>query len=63
MTPREALFAAGKRLAVEKAAGKVALEALCPCPPGIPVVLPGEILSADAAEALKNSGIFEIKVL
>ena len=44
-------------------AGRIAAEAACPCPPGIPVVMPGEIITPEAAEFLKSYGFFTIKVL
>lgn len=42
LTPREAFFSRGIRLPAEKALGRIAKETVVHCPPGIPVLLPGE---------------------
>lgn len=63
MTPREALFAASERLPVRQAAGRVAAQAACPCPPAIPAVMPGERITAECAKSLLHSGILEIQVV
>ena len=46
MTPREAFFAPTRALAVVDAAGHVAAELVTPYPPGIPVLAPGELITA-----------------
>jgi lysine decarboxylase len=47
MTPREAFFARGERVKVQEAVGRIARETIVHCPPGIPVMMPGEIISAE----------------
>jgi arginine decarboxylase len=42
MLPREAFFAPGERVAKSQAIGRVAKETVVHCPPGIPVLMPGE---------------------
>lgn len=42
MTPRDAFYAPTRMLSIDEASGEVAAEMLCPYPPGIPVILPGE---------------------
>ena len=37
--------------------------ASCPCPPGVPVVMPGEVISEKAAEFLIRYGFSSAKVL
>ncbi|MDR2559236.1 MAG: DegT/DnrJ/EryC1/StrS family aminotransferase [Oscillospiraceae bacterium] len=60
---REAVFAHNCAvLHLEEAAGKVCAEIIAPCPPGIPVVMPGEIISAEAVELLKGFGVDKIKI-
>lgn len=44
MTPRVASFAKGESVAMADAVGRVALSTIAPCPPGIPVVMPGELI-------------------
>jgi len=48
LTPREAYFAGSESIRLADAAGRVAAEAITPYPPGIPLVMPGERLDADA---------------
>ena len=42
LSPREAFFAGSERILSAEALGRVAKEAIVRCPPGIPVLLPGE---------------------
>ncbi len=47
MTPREAYFSKKIRVKKEDAIGRVSAEVIALCPPGISVLLPGEIISPD----------------
>ena len=47
MTPRDAFFAAARPVPLGRAAGEVATELVTPYPPGIPVLAPGEVITAD----------------
>ena len=60
---REAIFAASETVALEHSVGRLAAEAACPCPPGVPVVMPGERITREAAEFLRGYGFFRIEVL
>ncbi|MCI9575583.1 MAG: amino acid decarboxylase [Clostridiales bacterium] len=60
---REALFALGEEVPLSKAVGRIAASAACPCPPGVPVVMPGEKITPEAAEFLQKYGFFTAKVL
>ena len=60
---REAVFAASETVALERSVGRLAAEAACPCPPGVPVVMPGERITKEAAEFLRRYGFFQIEVL
>jgi arginine/lysine/ornithine decarboxylase len=42
MTPRDAFYAPTRMVATEDAAGEIAAEMICPYPPGIPIIVPGE---------------------
>jgi lysine decarboxylase len=55
MTPREAFFAGRETVPAEEAAGRVAAEMVAPYPPGIPAIAPGEVVSADLVEALREA--------
>jgi arginine/lysine/ornithine decarboxylase len=64
MNTREALFAANsKRVALSAAAGRICAEIISPCPPGVPLVIPGEIIGSEEAEVLAAYGISNIRVL
>jgi arginine/lysine/ornithine decarboxylase len=53
LTPRAAFFAADEAVPLSAATGRVSAEAITPYPPGIPLVMPGERLSADAVRLLR----------
>jgi arginine decarboxylase len=55
MTPREAFFAPREAVPVAVAAGRVAAETVAPYPPGIPAVAPGELVSGELLEALREA--------
>jgi arginine decarboxylase len=54
LSPREAFFAPRVSVPLVQAAGKVSAETLCPYPPGIPAVLPGEIITSEAIAFLQQ---------
>jgi arginine/lysine/ornithine decarboxylase len=47
LTPREAFCASARSVSLRQAVGEIAGEAVTPYPPGIPVLTPGEVISAD----------------
>lgn len=63
MSLREAVFAPSEAVALDRAAGRIAAESLCPCPPGIPVVMPGEELTKESIQFLMGYGFLSIKVI
>ena len=54
MPPRDAFFAPTRTVDISAAVGKVSANALCPYPPGIPTVLPGEVITAEAIALLQQ---------
>ena len=52
-SPREAYFAAGKRLPIGQAAGRICKATVCAYPPGIPALLPGEIVTEAVVAGLR----------
>jgi arginine/lysine/ornithine decarboxylase len=54
LTPRDAYFAPSRAVPLARAAGAVAAEAVIPYPPGIPILLPGEAISAVKLECLRE---------
>ena len=55
MTPREAFLGPQEVVAVEAAAGRIAAESLAAYPPGIPNVLPGERLTRETLDYIRES--------
>ncbi|MBD0336112.1 MAG: aminotransferase class I/II-fold pyridoxal phosphate-dependent enzyme [Cyanobacteria bacterium Co-bin13] len=52
--PRDAFFAAAEAVPAAEAIGRLSGETLCPYPPGIPLVLPGEVITAQALQSLQD---------
>jgi arginine decarboxylase len=52
LAPREAFFAVNETVPADKAVGRVSAELIAPYPPGIPVLAPGELVTAEAIAAL-----------
>lgn len=52
MNPRQANFAPSRRVPLKEAAGEICAEQIMPYPPGIPLVVPGEIIERDMIEYL-----------
>jgi lysine decarboxylase len=57
ITPREAFFAARETVAAEDAGGRVAAEMVAPYPPGIPAIAPGEVVSQELVDALREAAV------
>ena len=53
LSPREAFFAPNETVPAGVAVGRVSAELVAPYPPGIPVLAPGELITADAVAALR----------
>ncbi len=56
LTPREAFFAARRRIPLVQAVGEVSAEQFCPYPPGVPLLAPGERVTAESVEAIAAAG-------
>jgi arginine/lysine/ornithine decarboxylase len=54
LTPRDAFFARSRAVPLETAAGEISTELVIPYPPGIPVLAPGEIITADKITYLQE---------
>ncbi|MEU5771530.1 DegT/DnrJ/EryC1/StrS family aminotransferase [Streptomyces asoensis] len=54
--PRDAFFAEAEHVPADRAVGRVAAEMLSPYPPGVPVVAPGEVITAEVVDYL-TSGV------
>ena len=56
MTPRDAYFAPRRRIALTDAAGEISAEQFTPYPPGVPLIAPGERVTAELIEAVRIAG-------
>lgn len=54
LTPRDAFFAPSVTVPLADAIGLPSAELLCPYPPGIPVLMPGEQVTAEAIDYLQH---------
>lgn len=63
LPPREAYFAPREKIPVQQAAGRVAASIDAPCPPGVPLVVPGEVLTKKEAALLAAGGILRVDVV
>ncbi len=55
LTPREAFFAEREPVPWAEAAGRVCAEVVAPYPPGVPLLAPGERITATALDALRQA--------
>jgi arginine decarboxylase len=56
LTPREAFFGRHRRMRLVEAVGHVSAEQFCPYPPGVPLLAPGELVTAEAVAAIQAAG-------
>ncbi|MEG4232305.1 aminotransferase class I/II-fold pyridoxal phosphate-dependent enzyme [Microcoleus sp. Pol11C3] len=54
LSPREAFFSSTATVAADKAFDRLCAELICPYPPGIPVLMPGEIITPEAVDYLQQ---------
>src|SRR5215831_9237542 len=54
LSPRDAFFADNEIVPATAAAGRVSAELIAPYPPGVPVLAPGELITAEAIESLRE---------
>ncbi|MFN3360522.1 MAG: aminotransferase class I/II-fold pyridoxal phosphate-dependent enzyme [Pseudanabaenaceae cyanobacterium] len=52
LTPRQAYFSAAEIVSAKEAIGRISRTVICPYPPGIPVILPGEVIKQETIEYL-----------
>ena len=60
---REALLSPTESIDVKKSENRIYSDALISCPPAIPVLMSGEIVSREAIEVMQKLGISQIKVV
>ncbi len=54
LSPRDAFFAASKLVTVHDAIGLISADLICPYPPGIPIIMPGEQITETAIAYLQQ---------
>lgn len=54
LSPREAFFARNETVGADAAVGRISAELIAPYPPGVPVLAPGERITAAALDALRE---------
>jgi arginine/lysine/ornithine decarboxylase len=54
MPPREAFFSEAELVEAKNAVGRIAAEPLAPCPPGMPIVVPGENINEAVVDYLRS---------
>jgi arginine decarboxylase len=55
ITPRQADRSSHLSVSISDAVGKISAESICPYPPGIPVLIPGEMITIEALEYLRST--------
>ena len=54
LSPREAFFAPTETLPIKQTRDRISAELVCPYPPGIPVLIPGEVITPEALDYLQK---------
>jgi lysine decarboxylase len=54
MSPRDAFFAISREIPLAASEGEISTELVIPYPPGIPVLAPGEVITADKIAYLQD---------
>ena len=60
---RNAIFSKNENIFVKNAENKISAQTVARCPPGIPIVIPGEIINKQKMNILEELGINCIKVV
>ena len=60
---RSAVFSTSEEIDTEKSEGRICSKVVIACPPGIPVVVPGEIINYEAIKILKKYSIMQVNVV
>lgn len=63
LLPSEVFWKDAKTLPLEATVGRISAQTVASCPPGVPVVIQGEIITPLIKKNCENSGIFYLKVI
>lgn len=56
LSPRDAALSESEEVPMTAAAGRIAARTVCPCPPGVPAIVPGERFTPALTAALSDCG-------
>ena len=59
----EAMFSTSENVNSVDSVGKISATTVCPCPPGIPILVPGELITENSIKNLLHYGIFSLDVI
>lgn len=57
MQPRQAFFAPSRMVALQEAEGLISAECVAPCPPGIPLLVPGQRIGKDVLKLIARRNL------
>lgn len=60
---RMAVLLPSETVPTKEAAGRVSAQTVCPCPPGVAVIAPGEMIDGSLAQKLHDAGIETVQVV
>jgi arginine/lysine/ornithine decarboxylase len=60
---RDAVFSPSETINIEDSVGRTCAEVKVPCPPAVPIVVSGEVVSQECVEIFKNYGLNTINVV
>ncbi len=60
--PRDAFFAARQTVALAAAVGRVSAELIAPYPPGVPVIVPGELVTENVLAAMASARASGVRI-
>ena len=63
MSIREAVFSEYEEIDVEESLGRVCASVKIPCPPAVPIIVSGEVVSGECIKIFKRYGISRINVI
>jgi arginine/lysine/ornithine decarboxylase len=63
MSMRDAVFSHTETIPIEGAIGRTCAEVKVPCPPAIPIVVSGEVVTSNVIKVLQNYGIETLSVV
>jgi arginine/lysine/ornithine decarboxylase len=57
MSPKEAILSNAEKISVDEAEGRILADITVGCPPAVPIVISGEVITSEAIEAFRYYGI------